>query len=77
MLDSGDTGPGQARTTTVEKGAFCLARCTCGWTGPARRARSMARDDASAHTTDRHSSATNGTPPPGMPSDQETGRRTR
>ncbi|MFF9280030.1 hypothetical protein [Streptomyces griseosporeus] len=37
------------RTTTVEKGRFCLAHCTCGWRGPARRARSMARADAEAH----------------------------
>jgi len=77
VLDSGDLGPDQPRTSTVEKGAFCLARCTCGWTGPARRARSMARDDASVHTTDRHSSATNGTPPPGFSSDQATGRHTQ
>ncbi|GGM20251.1 hypothetical protein GCM10010129_75680 [Streptomyces fumigatiscleroticus] len=37
------------RTTTVEQGRFCMARCTCGWRGPARRARSMARADAEAH----------------------------
>ncbi|MFE2263286.1 hypothetical protein [Streptomyces griseosporeus] len=37
------------RTTTVEQGRFCLAHCTCGWRGPARRARSMARADAEAH----------------------------
>ncbi|WP_333739510.1 hypothetical protein [Streptomyces sp. IBSBF 2806] len=36
-------------TTTVEQGRFCLARCTCGWRGPARRARSMARSDAESH----------------------------
>ncbi|MFF8972524.1 hypothetical protein [Streptomyces sp. NPDC014995] len=40
------------RTTTVEHGAFCLARCTCGWRGPARRARSLARADAKGHTHD-------------------------
>ncbi|MFF3330175.1 hypothetical protein ACFYWX_11535 [Streptomyces sp. NPDC002888] len=39
------------RTTTVEQGPFCLARCTCGWRGPARRARSQARTDAKTHTT--------------------------
>ncbi|MEU0845586.1 hypothetical protein ABZ370_39870 [Streptomyces sp. NPDC005962] len=77
MLDSGDIGPDQALTTTEEKGAFCLARCTCGWIGPARRARSLARADAGAHSTDRHSSATDATPPPAPPSDQETGRHTR
>ncbi|WP_179120181.1 hypothetical protein [Streptomyces tsukubensis] len=37
------------RTTTVEHGPFCTARCVCGWRGPARRARSKAREDASAH----------------------------
>ncbi|MEU5797213.1 hypothetical protein E2C11_14825 [Streptomyces lavendulae] len=39
-------------TTTTEQGRFCVARCTCGWRGPARRARSQARTDASAHETD-------------------------
>jgi hypothetical protein len=38
------------RTITVEQGRFCLARCTCGWRGPARRARSLARADADGHT---------------------------
>ncbi|WP_254402374.1 hypothetical protein [Streptomyces sp. AC555_RSS877] len=37
------------RTTTVEQGRFCTAHCTCGWRGPARRARSSARADAEAH----------------------------
>ncbi|MCD9143114.1 hypothetical protein [Streptomyces albireticuli] len=36
-------------TSTTETGSFCSARCTCGWRGPARRARSLARDDATAH----------------------------
>ncbi|MBK3629989.1 MULTISPECIES: hypothetical protein [Streptomyces] len=40
---------GEHSTTTVEQGRFCLARCTCGWRGPARRARSMARTDAEHH----------------------------
>ncbi|WP_320780774.1 hypothetical protein [Streptomyces sp. CRN 30] len=35
--------------TTVEQGRFCLARCTCGWRGPARRARSRARTDVAEH----------------------------
>ncbi|MFD5750977.1 hypothetical protein [Streptomyces sp. NPDC127033] len=35
--------------TTVERGSFCLARCTCGWSGPARRARDRARADADNH----------------------------
>ncbi|WP_406170969.1 hypothetical protein [Streptomyces sp. NBC_00996] len=37
------------RTTTVEQGRFCVARCICGWRGPARRARSLARADAQTH----------------------------
>ncbi|MCI4142719.1 hypothetical protein ACPCIX_24530 [Streptomyces pseudogriseolus] len=37
-------------TTTTEQGPFCTARCTCGWRGPARRARSQARRDAENHT---------------------------
>ncbi|MFI7383578.1 hypothetical protein [Streptomyces sp. NPDC049813] len=36
-------------TTVMEAGRFCLARCTCGWRGPARRARSKARSDADEH----------------------------
>ncbi|MGI5339351.1 hypothetical protein ACQEVS_19180 [Streptomyces sp. CA-181903] len=35
--------------STGERGAFCSARCTCGWLGPARRARSQARTDADGH----------------------------
>ncbi|MFI7011627.1 hypothetical protein [Streptomyces sp. NPDC050145] len=42
--------------TVVEQGRFCLARCTCGWRGPARRARSRARTDAEEHTAE-HSGA--------------------
>ncbi|MDO0927063.1 hypothetical protein QQY24_17195 [Streptomyces sp. TG1A-8] len=43
---------GQGRehlTTTGEEGRFCVARCACGWRGPARRARSQARADADRH----------------------------
>ncbi|MBB5927639.1 hypothetical protein [Streptomyces echinatus] len=36
-------------TTTTEQGRFCVARCSCGWRGPARRARSQARADAEGH----------------------------
>ncbi|MFG2354189.1 hypothetical protein [Streptomyces sp. NPDC048521] len=49
-------GPEPARsgqehlTTTTEQGRFCVARCSCGWRGPARRARSQARADAEGHT---------------------------
>ncbi|WP_405668843.1 hypothetical protein OG379_21100 [Streptomyces sp. NBC_01166] len=41
--------------TTVERGSFCIARCSCGWSGPARRARDRARTDAAEHRagTDR------------------------
>ncbi|MFE9820586.1 hypothetical protein ACFYSH_00175 [Streptomyces sp. NPDC005791] len=38
-------------TTTVERGSFCLARCGCGWSGPARRSRDRARTDAAEHHT--------------------------
>lgn len=33
----------------VEHGPFCFARCACGWRGPARRARSLARTDGKGH----------------------------
>ncbi|MER7488158.1 hypothetical protein ABTY20_20050 [Streptomyces sp. NPDC126497] len=46
--DDGQT-PAPHTTTTVEQGPFCAARCTCGWRGPARRARSQARTDARNH----------------------------
>ncbi|MEU5367872.1 hypothetical protein ABZ362_02580 [Streptomyces sp. NPDC005951] len=35
--------------TTIERGSFCLARCSCGWSGPARRSRDRARTDAAEH----------------------------
>ncbi|MET9590521.1 hypothetical protein ABZY45_06060 [Streptomyces sp. NPDC006516] len=37
-------------TTTVERGSFCIARCACGWSGPARRSRDRARTDAEEHS---------------------------
>ncbi|WP_405750843.1 hypothetical protein OHA19_18765 [Streptomyces sp. NBC_00012] len=37
------------RPTTVERGSFCIARCVCGWSGPARRSRDRARTDAAEH----------------------------
>ncbi|MEU9203243.1 hypothetical protein [Streptomyces sp. NPDC048332] len=37
--------------TTVERGSFCTARCSCGWSGPARRSRDRARTDAEEHRT--------------------------
>ncbi|MEW2413254.1 hypothetical protein AB0953_05975 [Streptomyces sp. NPDC046866] len=36
-------------TSTTERGSFCLAVCTCGWKGPARRSRDLARQDAARH----------------------------
>ncbi|WP_314175146.1 hypothetical protein [Streptomyces winkii] len=47
--ESGDQGG--HRTSTVERGAFSHARCTCGWLGPARRARETSQADARAHST--------------------------
>ncbi|MCL2552210.1 MAG: hypothetical protein FWE75_08725 [Actinomycetia bacterium] len=42
---------GGGHTTTVsERGSFATARCSCGWRGPARRARDRARRDAEEHT---------------------------
>ncbi|MEV7523258.1 hypothetical protein [Streptomyces sp. NPDC091371] len=38
-------------TSTAERGSFCLAVCTCGWQGPARRSRDLARKDAARHLT--------------------------
>ncbi|MEU7556254.1 hypothetical protein AB0B01_28670 [Streptomyces sp. NPDC044571] len=38
-------------TSTTERGSFCLAVCTCGWTGPARRSRDLARKDATRHAS--------------------------
>ncbi|MER6207890.1 hypothetical protein OG537_20205 [Streptomyces sp. NBC_00228] len=56
MVDVAQQDDGQASpvhpehsTTTVEQGPFCFARCVCGWRGPARRARSQARTDATGH----------------------------
>ncbi|UUU23198.1 hypothetical protein [Streptomyces sp. DSM 40750] len=50
MAHQDESAPSQQhRTTTVEQGRFCVARCTCGWRGPARRARSLARTDAAGH----------------------------
>ncbi|WP_443071749.1 hypothetical protein [Streptomyces sp. NBC_01477] len=49
-----ETGQGPAagdhRTSVVERGSFAGALCTCGWKGPARRARDRARRDAREHT---------------------------
>jgi hypothetical protein len=52
----GDEGEGEGveedgphNTSTVERGSFTYARCSCGWAGPARRARGTSRADAAAH----------------------------
>ncbi|WP_373465895.1 hypothetical protein [Streptomyces sp. V3I8] len=47
-----ETSAQEHRTTTAEQGRFCVARCACGWRGPARRARSSARRDAETHETE-------------------------
>ncbi|AKG44439.1 hypothetical protein H7827_12715 [Streptomyces sp. JH002] len=36
--------------TLNERGPFVAPRCSCGWYGPARRSRPLARDEAAAHT---------------------------
>ncbi|MGW0646286.1 MULTISPECIES: hypothetical protein [Streptomyces] len=41
--------PAGHSATTIERGSFCLARCSCGWSGPARRSRDRARTDAAEH----------------------------
>ncbi|WP_405490570.1 hypothetical protein [Streptomyces sp. NBC_00096] len=46
-----DLPPAGHTTSTSERGAFCLALCTCGWRGPARRSRDLARKDATGHTS--------------------------
>ncbi|MFF4648007.1 hypothetical protein [Streptomyces sp. NPDC001389] len=43
--------PAGHTTSTAERGSFCLAVCSCGWTGPARRSRDLARRDATRHTS--------------------------
>ncbi|MEU4970352.1 hypothetical protein [Streptomyces smyrnaeus] len=50
-------------TSLNERGSFCSASCTCGWRGPARRARDRARADCHAHQRE-HGDHTP-TPPPG------------
>lgn len=55
------TGP--HHTTTTERGSFALARCTCGWTGPARRSRDRARADADAHLTTADTAETRASQP--------------
>ncbi|AXG78723.1 hypothetical protein DVK44_14505 [Streptomyces paludis] len=53
MSEQDTDAPGSAEpshlTSTFERGSFCLARCSCGWSGPARRSRDLARTDAATH----------------------------
>ncbi|MFD9334060.1 hypothetical protein ACFWBF_06530 [Streptomyces sp. NPDC060028] len=42
--------PSGHTTSTADRGSFCLAVCVCGWKGPARRSRDLARKDATRHT---------------------------
>ncbi|MFF5707198.1 hypothetical protein ACFY7H_32625 [Streptomyces sp. NPDC012794] len=44
--------PAGHSTSTAERGSFCLAVCGCGWKGPARRSRDLARRDATRHTSE-------------------------
>lgn len=38
-------------TSVIERGSFAVALCSCGWQGPARRARDRARRDADEHAS--------------------------
>ncbi|MEO3753508.1 hypothetical protein [Streptomyces sp. B6B3] len=40
---------GGHRVTLTERGPFLAPRCSCGWYGPARRSRPLARKEAEAH----------------------------
>ncbi|MDT0305585.1 hypothetical protein RM780_01210 [Streptomyces sp. DSM 44917] len=59
MHDQGDATPpddppASHRITLTERGPFVSPRCACGWYGPARRSRPLARAEAAAHLTDAH-----------------------
>ncbi|WP_443046188.1 hypothetical protein [Streptomyces sp. NBC_00335] len=47
--DPAPTPSADHATSTSERGSFSLAACTCGWRGPARRSRDLARKDATGH----------------------------
>ncbi|NUK74559.1 hypothetical protein [Streptomyces lunaelactis] len=49
--DAARSAPAHHDTTTTERGSFAVARCPCGWFGPARRSRDRARADAESHTS--------------------------
>ncbi|GEB51467.1 MULTISPECIES: hypothetical protein [Streptomyces] len=64
------TGPVPHRADTRERGSFCYAQCSCGWRGPARRARDRARLDAGTHTEQAGPGGPgddSSVPPPGGP----------
>ncbi|MGK5530114.1 hypothetical protein [Streptomyces sp. URMC 129] len=46
------TTTGEHHVTLTERGPFMAPRCTCGWYGPARRSRPLARSEAAAHMAD-------------------------
>ncbi|MFC5032264.1 hypothetical protein ACQFX6_21900 [Streptomyces sp. DSM 41987] len=50
LIQSAAAPSGTHHTTVTDRGSFASARCSCGWKGPARRARDRARRDAEAHT---------------------------
>ncbi|MEV1010133.1 hypothetical protein [Streptomyces sp. NPDC049881] len=37
------------RVVLTERGPFLAPECSCGWYGPARRSRPLARNEAAAH----------------------------
>jgi hypothetical protein len=41
--------PVEHRVTLTERGPFIAPRCSCGWYGPARRSRPLARHEAALH----------------------------
>ncbi|RKN41839.1 hypothetical protein [Streptomyces hoynatensis] len=55
MDDQGEPEPPQTvpetghRISLRERGPFLAPSCTCGWYGPARRSRPLARQEAAAH----------------------------
>nr|WP_245833890.1 hypothetical protein [Streptomyces aidingensis] len=46
------------RIVLVERGPFLSPRCDCGWYGPARRSRPLAREEAAAHLAALHPAPT-------------------
>ncbi|MCK1813903.1 hypothetical protein N0X72_16405 [Streptomyces carpaticus] len=50
MQEASADVPPRHDVTLQERGPFIAPRCSCGWYGPARRSRPLARDEAAAHT---------------------------